>query len=155
MSIITDFLEGTGKDHRNRGIEDILNFDDEDLEAAHDYIQWLFPLAESSAFNRFAPVLSSQDIAMLKHSEVARRNTIEAAARMLAFYKRQSHWLTAINHNHLRISRIIRSLALVLGPQEGQKFHSELMKLVQEAGNPVAEEALDYWRRAVQHQSSK
>jgi len=155
MSAVTDFLEGKGKDHRSRGIEEILAFDDEHLEGVHDYIQWLFPLPESSAFNAFAPILTFSDIDILKRSTVARRNIGEATSRMLAFYQRQTHWLTAINHNHLRISRIIRSLALILSSEEAQKFHSEITNLVQAAGNPVGKEALDYWRKAAQQRSSK
>ena len=62
MSAVTDFLAGKGKDHRSRGIEEILAFDDEHLEGVHDYIQWLFPLPESSAFNTFAPILTFSDI---------------------------------------------------------------------------------------------
>jgi hypothetical protein len=149
MSAVTDFLEGKGKDHRSRGIKD-----DEHIEGVHDYIQWLFPLPESSAFNAFAPILTFSDIDVLKRSTVARRNIVEATSRMLVFYQRQTHWLTAINHNHLRISRIIRSLALILSSEEAQKFHSEITTIVQSAGNPVGNEALGYWREAAQQRSS-
>src|SRR5829696_2200726 len=100
MSAVTDFLEGKGKDHRSRGIEEILAFDDEHIEGVHDYIQWLFPLPESSAFNAFAPILTFSDIDILKRSTVARRNIVQAA------------------------------------------------------GNPVGNEALDYWRKAAQQRSS-
>jgi opioid growth factor receptor-like protein len=147
---IYEFLEGKGTDHRSRRIEDILAFDDGDLEAVHDYIQWLFPLPESSAFTPFAPILSSQDIAELKASSIVRRNLLAAASRMLGFYQKNTHWLTAINHNHLRITRIIRSLAILVGPDKAQWFHSEIEKLVTAAGGPVGQEALDYWRGALQ-----
>ena len=33
-------------DHRGRFLREIQNWSDEDLERTHDYIQWLFPLAE-------------------------------------------------------------------------------------------------------------
>jgi hypothetical protein len=127
-----------------------LAFDDENLEAVHDYIQWLFPLPEKSAFNPFAPILSSQDIEIIKHSVTAQQNLKVAARRLLTFYERNTHWLTAINHNHLRISRIIRSLGLMLGPDEATKFHMEIIRIVQAAGNQVAEQSLDYWRKAAQ-----
>jgi hypothetical protein len=84
MSAVTDFLEGKGKDHRSRGIKEILDFDNEHIEGVHDYIQWLFPLPESSAFNTFAPILTFSDIDILKRSTVARRNIVEATSRMLA-----------------------------------------------------------------------
>jgi hypothetical protein len=107
-------------------------------------------LPESSAFNPYAPSLSTQDIESLKHSPVAKRNLKSAALRMLTFYQRTTHWLTPINHNHLRISRIIRSLSLILGPEEAKKFHDEIMHLVELAGHPVSSQALDHWRRAAE-----
>ena len=81
-------------------------------------------------------------------STVAKRNLEDAALRMLAFYQHNTHWLTAINHNHLRISRIIRSLSLILGPDQAKKFHEEIMHLVESAGHPVSSQALDHWRKA-------
>ena len=150
MSDITSFLDCSGTDHRGRRIDEILSFEDEHLEAVHDYIQWLFPLPERSAFNPYAPSLSIQDIEAIKQSTVAKRNLEDAALRMLAFYQHNTHWLTAINHNHLRISRIIHSLSLILGPDEAKKFHDEIMHLVESAGHPVSSQALDHWRRATQ-----
>jgi hypothetical protein len=62
MSAITSFLEGTGADHRGRTLAEVIAFEDDELEGIHDYIQWLFPLPEVSAFNPFAPVITSSDI---------------------------------------------------------------------------------------------
>lgn len=148
MSAITSFLSGTGTDHRNRKVGDVIRFDDQLLEQAHDYIQWLFPLPESSTFNAFAPVLTTEDIEQLKQNSAAQQNLKAAAERMLMFYRANRHWLTAIDHNHLRITRIIRSLNLILGNGEAVRFYDEVMKLVLGAGTPVSEQALDYWRRS-------
>jgi hypothetical protein len=149
MSKITSFLAGTGTDHRGRKLRDILEFQDDALEATHDYIQWLFPLPERSTFNASAPVLTSKDIDELCRSPDARANLEAAAERMLEFYRSNAHWLTAADHNHLRISRIIRSLGLVLGQKEAQRFHDEIMRLVNAAGPPVSADALAFWRRAL------
>jgi hypothetical protein len=148
MSAITSFLSGTGTDHRNRKVGDVISFDDEQLEQVHDYIQWLFPLPSRSAFNPLAPLLTSQDIEQLKPNLTARENLRAAAERMLVFYRRNHHWLTATDHNHLRISRIISSLRLILGQDEAMSFYAAIKDLVESAGNPVSEQALDYWRRA-------
>jgi opioid growth factor receptor-like protein len=148
MSEITSFLTGTGTDHRGRRLRDILQFGDDALEAAHDYIQWLFPIPEKSAFNPWAPVLTSQDIDELRRNPDALENLRAAAGRMLEFYRNNAHWLTATDHNHLRISRIIRSLKLIAGLKEAERFYGEIMELVNAAGSPVSANALAHWRRA-------
>jgi hypothetical protein len=148
MSAITSFLSGTGTDHRHRSIGDIMEFEDAELEEVHDYIQWLFPLPERSAFNPIAPVLTSQDIEQLRQNSAALENLRAAAKRMRVFYRRNQHWLTATNHNHLRISRIIRSLSLILGHDEAARFYDEIIKLVVAVGSPVSEQSLDHWRIA-------
>jgi hypothetical protein len=148
-SAVQAFLEGAGVDHRGRNIDDVLAFDDAALEAVHDYIQWLFPLREASAFNPLAPVLSPNDVAALRASAPAQSNLISAAHRMQRFYEQNPKWLTAYDHNHLRITRIIRSLSMLAGHEEAQHFHSAIERMVREAGNPVAKEAQQYWSKAL------
>jgi len=36
------------------------------------------------------------------------------------FYQRSDHWMRYAAHNHLRVSRIIRSLALLQGEEDGE-----------------------------------
>ena len=40
------FYAGTGPDDRGRFLREIHQWPDDELEHTHDYIQWLFPLAE-------------------------------------------------------------------------------------------------------------
>jgi len=148
MSEITSFLSGAGTDHRGRRLRDILGFGDDALETTHDYIQWLFPIPEQSAFNPWAPVLTTGDMDELRHYPDALDNLRAAAQRMLEFYRNNVHWLTATDHNHLRISRIIRSLKLIVGQEEADRFYDEIMRLVKVAGSPVSANAVAYWRRA-------
>jgi opioid growth factor receptor-like protein len=148
MSETTSFLSGMGTDHRGRKLQEVMQFDDHALEATHDYIQWLFPIPEKSAFNTCAPVLTAQDIEELHRSPDAVQNLQAAAERMLEFYRRNSHWLSAADHNHLRITRIIRSLKLILGQKDAEKFYRDIMQLVTSAGSPVSADALAHWRRA-------
>ncbi len=142
------FLTGEGHDHRGRSFEDVLAFDNSPLERSHDYIQWLFPLPEASRFNLDAPVLSPDELAALAASAAAKDNVRRARDRMLSFYSTNDHWLTAFDHNHLRITRIIRCLALVLGRGEARAFHDKIRALVANAGNPVNAQSLQYWREA-------
>lgn len=143
------FLTGEGHDHRGRFLGDVLALDDSSLERSHDYIQWLFPLPEASRFSASAPMLSHEDIALIRASAAARANLLRARDRMLAFYRGNDHWQVPFDHNHLRITRIIRCLALCLGEEEAGSFHEEILALVEAAGNPVNRESLRYWRDAV------
>jgi hypothetical protein len=61
-SSIIEFYGGTHPDHRGRYLREIQQWQDSQLEAVHDYIQWLFPLPERSGFNVAAPVLNPKSI---------------------------------------------------------------------------------------------
>jgi hypothetical protein len=145
---VDGFLEGTATDHRGRSIDDVLAFSDAELETVHDYIQWLFPLPEASAFNPSAPILGPDDVARVRRSAAALRNLERAAGRMLSFFRDTDHWLVASDHNHLRITRILRCLALLVNRPRAEAFRDAIEARVAAAGNPVNPQSRDYWRRA-------
>jgi hypothetical protein len=142
------FLAGTGTDHRARTVVDILALSDARLETVHDYIQWLFPLPERSGAQPDAPVLTPEDIAAIRYDSAAQANLRAATERMLVFLCANPHWLRAHDHNHLRISRIIRSLALLVGSDEARVFRSAIMAMNKEAGSPVDPGNVRYWQQA-------
>ncbi|MFM7524703.1 MAG: opioid growth factor receptor-related protein [Betaproteobacteria bacterium] len=45
------FLEGSGTDTDSRRLSDIWQFDDDEIDYTHDFIQWMFPLREASGAN--------------------------------------------------------------------------------------------------------
>lgn len=47
-------------------LKDIWKFSDSKLGHKHFYIQWLFPLNESSNYNSHAPILTEYDIEVMK-----------------------------------------------------------------------------------------
>lgn len=49
----------TGVDHRGRIVEDVIRLSVRAMESFHDYIQWLFPLAEPSSVTANAPCVTS------------------------------------------------------------------------------------------------
>ncbi len=59
---IVPFYLGTQRDSEGRTIAEIWAWDFEKLEYIHDYIQWLFPLPERSAFNPDAPIVDDEVI---------------------------------------------------------------------------------------------
>ena len=164
-SPIVRFYRGEGADTRGRTLDDILAWDDGQLEAVHDYIQWLFPLDEPSRFNPHAPLLTPADRLAFRHQPLA-ANLRRALDRMLAFYglrldpsdprlhivrsaawnDRSPYWLQPGNHNLLRLSRIIRSLALLGQVGLAEALYKALKK---EGEGRVTAVTLGYWKEAM------
>jgi hypothetical protein len=69
---------------------------------------------------------------------------------MLRFYTGTNGWLTPYDHNHLRITRIIRSLKLLMGSDAAQGFHRTILALQDAAGAPVNANSLRFWAEAAQ-----
>ena len=146
MSPLAAFLTADGRDHAGRSYADILAMSDAELERHHDFIQWIFPLPEPSRAAPGAQVLSVADIAAAKASGVALARLTAGAARMSAFYRQQSAWLAPYDHNHLRITRIIRSLRLLVGDAAADDFRARILVLAE--GAPISPEARKFWAAA-------
>lgn len=116
-SPIVAFYTEAGTDHRGRTFKDYMSMGDSAREYTHDYIQWLFPLTEASRFNEDAPVLTEEDIQVLCESKTAQYRLTLAALRMESFYWNYEHWRNERDHNHMRITRILKCLRL-LGAQD-------------------------------------
>lgn len=147
-SPVVDFLTGAGPDGAGREIFAVLALDDPALEATHDFIQWLFPLRERSGANPDAPTLTAADVEAIRESGLAEAALAAATDRMAIFYLRNGHWLTASDHNHLRITRMIKSLRLLLGDAQADAFRDLILARVAEAGSPIGTPTLGFWSRA-------
>ncbi|MEO9213518.1 MAG: opioid growth factor receptor-related protein [Caulobacteraceae bacterium] len=148
MSAIVAFLEGAGPDGAGRPADEILRFDDEALEYTHDYIQWLFPLAEASRAVPGSPVLTGADVAAIRGSSRARATLDAAAARMSAFYAAGDAWLAGPDHNHLRITRIVRSLRLLAGNGAADAFRRAILDRAAGSGDTIGAETRRFWANA-------
>ena len=148
MTDVFRFLTGEGPDAAGRDVDQVLAFDNAQLEHRHDFIQWLFPLTQPSAAVPGSPVLTSAMVADLTRSPAAQAHLAAAAARMLSFYERSDQWLRPADHNHLRITRIIRSLRLLAGDAAADGFRRRILERVAAAGAPVGAAALRFWAEA-------
>ena len=166
-----DFYAGAGPDHRGRYLSEILKWSDDQLERVHDYVQWLFPLPEQSGFNASAPVLDGQTIQEFRSCPELQSNMRASFFRMLAFYglqidesrpptvrrapfftKRSENWLTNSNHNHLRITRILKSLRTLGLENEAAAFFDCLAKLYAKESIKdfpgISDESFRFWKSA-------
>jgi hypothetical protein len=157
------FHRGEGIDHKGRYLSEIWALSPFWLEHTHDYIQWLFPIPEAGRFNAFAPLLTPVVQAAFERDTLLRQHQQRSLDVMLDFFglaregnaisaqpnlSIQSHiWLKAGGHNHLRITRIIRSLALCHQPELAQAFQQAVINIGAQHG-VVSETSLQFWRNA-------
>ncbi len=164
---ILHFYSG-GQDDDGRTHEEILDWPDAELEAVHDFIQWLFPLPERSGANPGAPVLDAATIYAFCRSEELQQRLGQSFRRMLRFYgldfhagvvvpatnftARSSNWLSPGNHNHLRLTRMLRSLRLLGLQAESTALFRTLSEIYEKYPNCITTRTYQFWKTAVETQ---
>jgi hypothetical protein len=126
---IVSFLEGKTPDYRGRTLAMLLQQTDHQAETTHDYIQWLFPLDEPSRSLNGVPILTDLEIDEIRENSLAQANLAESARWFLGFLERNDHWITKYNHNHLRITRAIKSLRLLTSDKAADEFRDKVLAL--------------------------
>ncbi len=164
---LTRFYSNEIPDHRGRFLRTIQTWGPDRLESVHDYIQWLFPLPEPSPVNPEAPVLDNQTIAEFRASIELRDALLRSFRMMVEFYgwtvtdepaiaksprfdQAAANWLHPNNHNHLRITRILRSVHLLGLEAYADAFFRALIALYH---SPLGDEQItsttfSYWQNA-------
>lgn len=145
---LINFHLALGPDDAGRYITNIIGFTSDELEFTHDYIQWLFPLPEPSAYAPDAPLLDEETLAEFRTNENLTKSLSYCAGMMKWFYRFNNHWVNKNNHNYLRISRIIRCLALVGLTTTAKCFYDDVEALVKYHDGEVTPETLKYWEAA-------
>lgn len=183
MSAILDFYNGIEPNQQGFYFYDIIDFSDEMLEKNHCYIQWLFPLRESSKVVPDAPILDDSDIETFMESNELRKKVLLAYNRMMGFlglryslekdpsdksgeyyalyvikdentYKERSKiWLTPKNHNFLRITRILTSLRELGLETASSRLYSFLCKLYEEEKGIIGPLTKQFWDEAMKKNS--
>lgn len=100
----------------SRNIQGIFEYDKEQLEDDHAFIQWVFPTYRPSAYNDRSPVLTKQEIISIRNSPVIRNILNKFKDKMFNYwglYDGDNSKLQLLNgHNGLRLSRVIECLTL-------------------------------------------
>jgi hypothetical protein len=168
---VVAFYSG-GADSNGRTLAELWSWSDERLEAAHDYIQWMFPTVQPSAVNPFAPLVSRQSIQAFDTSPRLRDRLRQSLDRMLSFYglrrvtapdradrieidpagfaNRAANWLHPGNHNHLRLTRMMESLHALGLDQDARALQRCLLEDICEGPGRgrVTSRTVEFWRRA-------
>lgn len=126
-----NFLLGIGTDQKGRTVHDYYTFTPEKWEECHDHIQWAFPTDIPSQFNDNAPVISIDAIEMglfngLNSKQMETIHTNITTLYMKYFssigfdpklfpgqYVSDNDIRTPDNHNFRRLSRVMRSMAIM------------------------------------------
>ena len=143
--MIVGFLEGKTPDHLGRILAMLLQQTDYQAETNHDYIQWLFPLDEPSRSVNGVPILTDLDIDEIRQSSLAQANLAKSARWFLGFLERNDHWITKYNHNHLRITRVIKSLRLLASDKAADEFRDKVLALAVDNLNLIDQKARGFW----------
>ena len=149
MTPIQAFLAGGGTDGAGRTLATVLAFDDDRIEAVHDFIQWCFPLEQASRAVPGAPVLTPAEADSIRRDPAAHEGLRAALARMRRFYADTDRWLAPHDHNHLRITRILTAIRDLLGEAEAQDFYAFATARNAGAGSPINPASLAFWAAAV------
>ncbi|MBP9091834.1 hypothetical protein KBI23_12490 [bacterium] len=174
---LLEFYQGTSPDLAGRRIDDVWQFDYSKLEAVHDYIQWLFPSTKASKFNVNAPLLDGETIAVFLADASLRQRLSKSLALMLDFYglefatadntaveavravrkaanyaERQANWQDApqgyLNHNLLRVTRILEALTTLGLKSESLALCHCLAEIQQEQPSKIPAQTLHFWKIA-------
>jgi len=146
MSDIIKFYKGQGYDANGNLFHDVLQKDDNYWETCHGHIQWVFPLPEPSKMQPHSPVATFDDFTILGLDPVLKMRVLAAQGRYIAFLDRTTQWRRAKDHNHLRITRVLRCLCFCGLNDEAFEF-CEYAK--HEVGNIVGKETVWYWNEAL------
>jgi hypothetical protein len=170
IDAIVAFYRHESTDDRGRSLRQIWGWDHARLEGVHDYIQWLFPLREPSAVNYTAPLITDRTVAVFAGNAVLRDNLKRSFELMLDFYGlvlvdqkhrlavvptssfegRSRTWLMPGNHNHLRLTRILRSVGTLGLPDCAAALFDRLVVIYREAPGAISSTTFQYWQRAIQ-----
>jgi hypothetical protein len=166
---IVEFYACEGTDDLGRTLDTILGFDDLQLEATHNFIQWLFPMFVPSPVNPSAPIVDKTTQKDFRNVPDLKANLCAACRRMLRFYglecetlcppsnlirpdgtfsSKAMSWLSPNNHNHLRLTRIMTSLRLLDLPVCSQQLCECLIDIAHRFPDQITRETLGFWRRS-------
>lgn len=160
-------------DDSGRTLEEIWAWSDEELELVHDYIQWMFPIVQTSAVNPSAPLVTDFTAREFAASDGLQDLLRQSLDRMLAFYglgrsltedgrvrieidpdrfpERSQNWLCRGDHNHLRLTRIMQSLASLGLMAEARALQRCLLEDVYNGPgrNCIRDDTHEFWLMAV------
>ena len=146
---ILGFYRGVAPHPDGMMFKDALYMPNEEWERCHNYVQWFFPLPEPSKMHFDAPVADDSVYEAFKSEPLLRANLVLAVGRYLKFLQECPKWVRRDDHNHLRITRVIRCMVLAGMVEDASRFLIEVLKTVDQhlTGQGVVEGPTDVARK--------
>jgi len=158
------------RNKNNVTIDEVWGFSDKDLENTHNYIQWLFPIVEPDYWNRDTPKLSEDDILQFKENKPLKTKVIKSLIILSRFWgfnwgwdtdgklklkkgysyeEKSKNWQTHMNHNFLRMTRVIHCLNDLGLYDIAEAFYNGIMQIALENPEKINATSIVYWRNAM------
>ena len=142
------FLLNKAPDFKGRMLNDIYKFSDNEIEATHDFIQMIFPLEEPSFWSSNKYFIETQiEIDNLSSDKNIKESILQSTSWYVSFLKRNNHWKKINDHNLKRITRMIKSVRLIVGDIEADKLKKEITS-IPNIEKLVGQKSIKYWKNA-------
>ena len=148
MASLCSFLTGHKTNSSGWLLSHVWKFNDTQIENTHTFIQWVFPTDEPSRATPGSPVLDEEQISEIQNSEQAKQNLSKSAEWYFDFLRRNNFWRKPHDHNHLRITRVIKSLRLLCGGDEADYFKEQFWQLLGTDISQIPSKTIEYWEDA-------
>ena len=148
MTSLLDFLTGHEATSSGWLLSHVWKFNDTQIENTHTFIQWVFPTDEPSRATPGSPVLDEEQILEIQNNEHAKQNLCKSADWYFDFLRRNSFWRKPHDHNHLRITRVLKSLRLLCGDDEADYYKQQFWQLLGTDISQIPSKTIEYWEDA-------
>lgn len=128
--MLCDFLENKTSNFDGVTLHQIWKMNDAQIESKHTFIQWIFPTTEPSSAVPGSPYLNDEQVLKIRKSRLAKQNLSKSADWYFDFLERNSHWRKPHDHNHLRITRTLKSLRVLNGDDEADFYKEQLWQIL-------------------------
>lgn len=143
-SALLRFVQGEGTDALGQMFHHYIDQDNKWWERSHKHIQWAFPLPEPSRAQPASPVATPVFYETVKEIKAYQGRMKTMTNRFLQFLDQTTAWHRKGDHNHLRITRVIRCLTLCGLTDLAEKVYNTCAEVV----GPDAP-VLCYWSEAL------
>ncbi len=104
-------------------------------------------MSQSNNSSQYFYLDNEELIKVMRADIVVKTNLIKSTERFLGYLKRNHAWQSKFNHNQFRITRVIRSLRLLVSDREADKFYKNVLDLLDQ-DHIVNEKSLAFWAGA-------
>ena len=147
-SQIIKFLRDEARDYEGRTLFQLQMLPDYKINQSLGVIQWMFPIDIPSKRFVSAPVLTAEDIAIMKTDITVKESIQTNLTRMIWYYEKDDYWITQKNHHFLNITRILRCLWLTCLTHDYVCLQRVLDEIFVDYTEIVGEETFFYWKNA-------